>query len=81
MDETQVQTQLALLLQKVDALVLNVAQNHSETKTMLQDHEARLRALEKSTTEINAKMTMQNIIQSSFTAIASTIAAVVGRNP
>jgi hypothetical protein len=73
------QTQLALLLQKVDSLTQTEAQNHMEIKSMLTDHETRIRQLEKTSTEINAKMTMQNIIQSSFTAIASTLAAVVGK--
>lgn len=77
--DNDVNTQLALVIQKLDALAITTSQNHSETRAMLQDHEQRLRALEKSNTEISAKMTMANIVQSTFTAIASTVAAMVGR--
>lgn len=72
-------TQLALINQKLDALVSEVRQNHQEDKTMWQDHENRLRFLEKTTTELSSRTTVLNLIQAAFTTIASAAAVVLGK--
>lgn len=73
-------TQIALLAQKIDGLFSLVGTNHGEIKALMLDHETRLRDLERSTTEISARLTMLTMIQSAFTAVASGVAALIGRS-
>ena len=89
-DDSVVTTQLALISQQLQSLIVTVkaAQDENrawqrsheeEERTWKQDHETRLRSLEKSSTEISARMTMTTIIQGSFTSVASFLAWLVGR--
>ena len=55
--------------------------HEEEERAWKNDHETRLRTLEKSSTEILTRMTMGNLVQGIFTAIASTAAAFIGRTP
>lgn len=71
-------TQLALVIQKIDTLSRTTDNNHIEVCRLIQDHEQRIRTLERQSTEINARTTMLALIQSAFTAIASGIAALLG---
>jgi hypothetical protein len=89
-DDSQVITQLALLSQQVQTLILLVKSNQEENRAWQkshededrvsrQDHETRLRDLERSSTELKARTTMMGIIQAAFTSVASALAAFVGR--
>lgn len=44
----------------------------------MDDHEGRLRELERTTGQLSARLAMTQIVQTTFTTIASAIAAVVG---
>ena len=49
-----------------------------ELKKNIGDHETRLRSLETSNTNLTARLAMSQIIQTTFTTIASAVAAVIG---
>lgn len=70
-DET---TQIALIAQKIEAILSG--QNRIEQ--MFNDHEQRLRNLEKTTTEISARLTLSNMLQATFATISASVAAVIG---
>ena len=74
-----VNTQLALIVQQNQQMAVLMKSNHEETRAWYQDHEARIRSLERGVVEISARQTMMSLIQGSFTAVASAIAAIVGR--
>ena len=44
----------------------------------LEDHESRLRKVESNQTELSARVTMSQILQTTFATIVASIAAVVG---
>lgn len=73
-------TQIALVIQKLDALARTTDSNHNEVCRLIQDHEARIRSLERNVTEISARNTMMQLIQGTFTAIASSVAALIGKS-
>jgi hypothetical protein len=79
MPTDDISTQMALMSQKLDLLLKTVDGNHNETKILLADHEGRIRSLEKNTTELSARTTLLAMIQSAFTAVSSSIAALLGR--
>lgn len=80
MPDNDPSTQLALLVQEVRGLASATQSNHAEIKSILQDHETRIRFVEGKVTEISARQTMLTMIQSAFTTIAATVAALVGRS-
>lgn len=70
---------IALILQKLDSLTKAQDANHAEIKAILSDHEDRIRALERSNTELSARLALSQILQATFTTIGSAVAAVLGR--
>ena len=81
--------QLALLSQQLTTLSNLVERNyrdtselirtnHADIKSDLQDHEQRIRSLEKTTEAISARVALTQILQTVFAVIASAIAATVG---
>ncbi len=74
-------TEIALLRQSM----IQVLQGQSEIKDLFerqfQDHETRLRALEKTNTELSARLTLWQILQTSLTAVVGTISTILGRLP
>jgi hypothetical protein len=45
------------------------------------DHEARIRELEETTTRLSERMTLWQAAQATFTIVASALAAFIGRQP
>ena len=65
-------TQLALLAQKVEALTFQV-------EKLLSDHEERLRTLETSITQLRERMTVWQIIQTSYATVVGIVAGAFGK--
>ena len=65
-------TQLALLVQKVDALTTQVTR-------LADDHESRIRLIETSITKLGERITLFQGVQIIFATIAAAIAAIIGR--
>lgn len=85
-EESAVSTQLALLVQGVKSLSETVDRNQDEIRGMVADHETRLRKLAEDQAIANGEIGKLKerqgtlaIIQAAFTAVASAVAAVVGR--
>ena len=72
---------LALLVQKVDGLVLQVRQYRDELRELLDDHEERLRSLEGKVASLGAQLTTWQMIQGAYTTAIGAIASFLGRQP
>jgi len=68
-------TQLALILQRLEALTVMVREGRDEQRKINDDHEERLRLLER----LAGSAPVWHGVQALFTAIASAIAAAIGR--
>jgi len=66
--------QIALLMQKVDALTHSI-------ERITQDHEDRLRVIEGKLSTLGERLTLWQIFQTSLTTIASGAAVFFGRQP
>ena len=72
--------QLALIVQKLDGLIHDIAQSIDEQRRINVDHENRLRNLEKSVTQMGERLTLWQTGQAFFTTVAATLAALFGVN-
>lgn len=84
--ETNLATAVALLAQEVRGLRQEVHSWRDEQRRMNDDHEQRIRKLEQGQADtradlgkLNERLGVWQVVQGSFTAIASTIAGLFGR--
>ena len=69
---------MALLGQKLDTLSEDLQEWREEVRRCTQDHEARLRALERQVVQNSQRLGTWAGIQATFTAIAATVAGWLG---
>ena len=72
--------QLAIILQRLEALTDITRVGLDDLRRIMADHETRLRELETSATQLRERMTLWQMGQAAFTTIAASIAALLGRN-
>jgi uncharacterized protein involved in exopolysaccharide biosynthesis len=70
--DSQQNSDLRLIIHRLDQI-------DQKLNKQLDDHEIRLRSLEREVAEITARVTLLGILESTFTVVASGIAAIVGR--
>jgi len=78
---TDSDTQLAVIVQKLDSLSETMRSALDDLRRLNADHETRLRDLETATTQLRERMTLWQLGQAAFATIAATVAAIVGRRP
>ncbi len=70
---------LALLSQKLDVIQAQLAEYEARQLDRINDHEDRLRGLERDITVLGGRVTIWQGVQAAFTAAATTVAVLVGR--
>lgn len=73
-------TQMAVILEKLNAIAKKQDEQYADIRSLLNDHEQRIRKVEGLVTEINARQTMLAMAQGAFTTVASAIAALFGKS-
>ena len=78
-------SQIALILQRLGQIEGKIDRNYdlnsqefTRIHAELTDHENRIRDLERDTTAISARLTLSQIIQTTFAAVAAALAGAVG---
>ena len=67
-------SELATILYRLDAI-------ERKLDKFTDDHERRIRGLEETTTRLSERMTLWQAAQATFTVIAASLAAFIGRGP
>lgn len=80
-EKSNTSSEIALMRQAMTQMVEGQKELKELLYEQIKDHEGRLRALERTTTELSARLTMWQIIQTTFTTVASAIATILGRMP
>lgn len=72
-------TELALLTQEVKTLNTTLLATNAELKRLVEDHEKRIRDLEKSQTQLTERLTLWQLGQAAFTSLVGGIVAFTRR--